>query len=471
MMSQVDLAREAAHLNRFIYNFRGWKDVSFPKPVHPLVHPAVLVETYEKGKSVSHYVDDFQGHEHFKSALAHIGTHALLKMLLVDNFIHVDMHPGNSLIALLTTKPGYPESLQQLIEMIKNPVASSASNAGKEDKLRPSRDNKGPSLLVGNREELNIVDSAKPDPTGFRALQSPQQMLSMSFIAIDIYAKLIFSILKGSSKRFFLSKILAVQYLNVKEVYRLIVTSTSNSINTKFEEADSHAETESHQHDAKACFREARGALSRSGENLPSNQSPVKVDSASTIPVMGGIPNYITISEWIYCKPTTNTCWDFARPTSTVQGVPSLQTSSPSSVSQDIMTSNENARDTKPIVSMLQPRPVNQAQANVNILNNLSQARQVMNFVALSGGTSMGLPSMGQIPVTVLIDMWAELHDLDEDGTRAMAIVHDLITMNLINLIATRKVTTETDKYYNNHYVMMHDLLRELGNQLKREKD
>jgi aarF domain-containing kinase len=83
MMSQVDLAREAAHLNRFIYNFRSWKDVSFPKPVYPLVHPAVLVETYEKGESVSHYVDDFQGHEHFKSALAHIGTHALLKMLLV----------------------------------------------------------------------------------------------------------------------------------------------------------------------------------------------------------------------------------------------------------------------------------------------------------------------------------------------------------------------------------------------------
>lgn len=26
----------------------------------------------------------------------------------------------------------------------------------------------GPSLLVANREELNIVDSAKPDPAGFR---------------------------------------------------------------------------------------------------------------------------------------------------------------------------------------------------------------------------------------------------------------------------------------------------------------
>lgn len=83
MMSQVDLAREAAHLSRFIYNFRRWKDVSFPKPLYPFVHPAVLVETYEQGESVSYYVDELEGNARIKSALAHIGTHALLKMLLV----------------------------------------------------------------------------------------------------------------------------------------------------------------------------------------------------------------------------------------------------------------------------------------------------------------------------------------------------------------------------------------------------
>ncbi|XP_044446939.1 probable serine/threonine-protein kinase abkC isoform X1 [Triticum aestivum] len=83
MMSQVDLAREAAHLSRFIYNFRRWKDVSFSKPLYPFVHPAVLVETYELGESGSHYVDDHDGEERVKSALAHIGTHALLKMLLL----------------------------------------------------------------------------------------------------------------------------------------------------------------------------------------------------------------------------------------------------------------------------------------------------------------------------------------------------------------------------------------------------
>ncbi|CAL9177518.1 unnamed protein product [Musa hybrid cultivar] len=103
MMSQVDLAREAAHLSRFIYNFRRWKDVSFPKPLYPLVHPAVLVETYEHGQSVSYYVDELEGHDRLKSALAHIGTHALLKMLLVDNFVHADLHPGNMLVRAQTS--------------------------------------------------------------------------------------------------------------------------------------------------------------------------------------------------------------------------------------------------------------------------------------------------------------------------------------------------------------------------------
>ncbi|CAM8951824.1 unnamed protein product [Rhodiola kirilowii] len=98
MMSQVDLAKEAANLSRFIYNFRSWKDVSFPRPLYPLVHPAVLVETYEHGESISYYVDQLKGRSQIKNALAHIGTHALLKMLLIDNFIHADMHPGNILV-------------------------------------------------------------------------------------------------------------------------------------------------------------------------------------------------------------------------------------------------------------------------------------------------------------------------------------------------------------------------------------
>ncbi|XP_073219959.1 uncharacterized protein [Cicer arietinum] len=210
---------------------------------------------------------------------------SLLQTLVVEEpKVISELHNLIDALAKLATKPGYPESLQLLIDMIKNPAALSASNAGKEDKARQSRDNKGPGLLVANKEELNIVESAEPDPAGFReqvsmlfaewyricelpgasdtasthfvvqlhqsgllkgddmtdrffrllmeiavahclstevinsgALQSSQQMPSMSFLAIDIYAKLVFSILKfvgflgqGSSKLFLLTKILGV---------------------------------------------------------------------------------------------------------------------------------------------------------------------------------------------------------------------------------------------------------------------
>ncbi|PQM34464.1 AarF domain-containing kinase isoform 2 [Prunus yedoensis var. nudiflora] len=52
----------------------------------PFVHPAVLVETFEQGECV----DDLQGHDRIKSVLAHIGTHALLKMLL-DLLIYLNV--------------------------------------------------------------------------------------------------------------------------------------------------------------------------------------------------------------------------------------------------------------------------------------------------------------------------------------------------------------------------------------------
>ncbi|MCL7044420.1 hypothetical protein MKW94_017292 [Papaver nudicaule] len=80
------------------------KDVSFHILLYPLVHHVVLVENYEYGESVSHFVNELEGNNQIKSALAHIGTHALLKMLLVDNFIHADMHPGNILVRMAKNK-------------------------------------------------------------------------------------------------------------------------------------------------------------------------------------------------------------------------------------------------------------------------------------------------------------------------------------------------------------------------------
>ncbi|KAI5431756.1 hypothetical protein KIW84_035794 [Lathyrus oleraceus] len=54
--------------------------------------------------------------------------------------------------------------------MTKNPVALSAGNAGKEDKLRLSRDNKGPSLLVENQDAMDAaIVGTLTDPKEARA--------------------------------------------------------------------------------------------------------------------------------------------------------------------------------------------------------------------------------------------------------------------------------------------------------------
>ncbi|XP_057765700.1 mediator of RNA polymerase II transcription subunit 25 [Salvia miltiorrhiza] len=172
-------------------------------------------------------------------------------------------------------------------------------------------------------------------------------------------------------------------------------------------------------------FMDARAALSRSGMlNLPSNQNPVKMDvtPAGPAPPISGPPmasvpsaNGSVMSRQpisvgknippatVKVEPTTvpsatgpafphNS--SVARPAS--QAVASLQTSSPISTSQEMTPNNENAQDMKPLVNNMAPtlRPVGGAAANVRILNDVAQARQV-----LANGTSIGLPSMGGTPM------------------------------------------------------------------------
>lgn len=175
-------------------------------------------------------------------------------------------------------------------------------------------------------------------------------------------------------------------------------------------------------------FLEARTALSRPGTaSLPSNQSPVKMDTTPppvnsvTAQPPASVPPVSLLSRQavsagngppaiVKVEPTTVTSMaagpnfshipSVQRPTT--QGVSALQTSSPSSVSQDMVTNNESVQDLKPVVSAGIPqtlRPV--VPANSNILNNLSQVRQVVNSATLTGGTSIGLQSMGQNPMAM----------------------------------------------------------------------
>ncbi|KAG4119466.1 hypothetical protein ERO13_D11G082333v2 [Gossypium hirsutum] len=213
---------------------------------------------------------------------------SLLQTLVTDESrVISELHNLVDALAKVASKPGSSESLQLLIEMIRNPSASmavlSSVSIGKEDKTRQSRDKKAPGHTPASREDNSNIEALEPDPAGFKeqvsmlfaewyqicelpgandgpcnhyivqlhqngllkgddtterffriimelsvahclssevmnsgTLQSPQQVQTLSFLAIDIYAKLVVSILKfcpveqGSSKLFLMSKILTV---------------------------------------------------------------------------------------------------------------------------------------------------------------------------------------------------------------------------------------------------------------------
>ncbi|KAK0606281.1 hypothetical protein LWI29_036105 [Acer saccharum] len=70
-------------------------------------------------------------------------------------------------------------------------------------------------------------------------------------------------------------------------------------------------------------------------------------------------------------------------------------------------------------------------------------------------------PEDQRIPITALIDMWMELYECVEDGLSAITKLHKLSNRNLVNLFIARKDASD-DGYYNDHFVLQHDLLREL---------
>ncbi|XVF73469.1 hypothetical protein PTKIN_Ptkin12aG0203600 [Pterospermum kingtungense] len=203
---------------------------------------------------------------------------SLLQTLVSDESrVISELHNLVDALAKVASKPGSPESLQQLIEMVRNPSSSlaalSSATVGKEDKTRQSRDKKAPGHAPANREDNSNTEALEPDPAGFKekicelpgandgpcnhfivqlyqngllkgddmterffriitelsvahslssevmssgTLQLPQQAQTLSFLAIDIYAQLVLSVLKycpveqGSSKLFLLSKILTL---------------------------------------------------------------------------------------------------------------------------------------------------------------------------------------------------------------------------------------------------------------------
>ncbi|PIA51634.1 hypothetical protein AQUCO_01100473v1 [Aquilegia coerulea] len=91
--TQLNLSSRAKELSRFSHKFRNFEFASFTKPI--LVHPTVLVGTYEQGKSVACYNEASNA---TRTYIILCVTEALLKMIMVNQSIHAGVHPGNIIV-------------------------------------------------------------------------------------------------------------------------------------------------------------------------------------------------------------------------------------------------------------------------------------------------------------------------------------------------------------------------------------
>ncbi|CUA70827.1 ABC1 family protein C21C3,03, mitochondrial [Rhizoctonia solani] len=106
MQQQIDLRHEAHNLVQFEQNFgrdgQGGKSgrvqaaVVFPRPLVNWSTDEVLVEEYADAVPLKYFLR--QGGGPFDHRIANLGLDAFLNMLLLDNFVHADLHPGNIMI-------------------------------------------------------------------------------------------------------------------------------------------------------------------------------------------------------------------------------------------------------------------------------------------------------------------------------------------------------------------------------------
>ena len=96
MKIQLDLRIESANLEIFREHFKSRTTAWLPCPYKEYTTRGVLVEEFAQGIPLSTFLESGGGV--YQHEIADEGLDAFLHMLLIDNFIHADLHPGNIMV-------------------------------------------------------------------------------------------------------------------------------------------------------------------------------------------------------------------------------------------------------------------------------------------------------------------------------------------------------------------------------------
>ncbi|KAA8650049.1 hypothetical protein EYZ11_011816 [Aspergillus tanneri] len=164
MKLQLDLRVEASNLVIFRENFKLRTTAWFPYPYLDYSTREVLLEEFAQGIPLSKFLD--AGGGVYQQEVANEGLDAFLHMLLIDNFVHADLHPGNIMVRFYQ-----PSELD--LSLRKHTRAADAPTAADVDvaervlaRLRPCAHNQedwekalGQLNVEGYRPQLIFIDT------------------------------------------------------------------------------------------------------------------------------------------------------------------------------------------------------------------------------------------------------------------------------------------------------------------------
>jgi aarF domain-containing kinase len=156
MKLQLDLRIEAANLSIFRRNFKDRSTAWFPYPYTDFTTRNVLIEEFAQGIPLSDFMENGGGV--FQHDIANEGLDAFLRMLLLDNFVHADLHPGNIMVRFY--QPAQPNLRIKLSsEQVSHSKEADVTEQVLE-RLRPYRQRKDKSAW--------LAELAKIDAEGYR---------------------------------------------------------------------------------------------------------------------------------------------------------------------------------------------------------------------------------------------------------------------------------------------------------------